>query len=54
MPGFVTHYVFGLKAVKIFDSSTVLADYINEHRQVYDMGLQGPDMFFYYYLSKIF
>lgn len=54
MSGFVTHYVFGLKAVKIFDSSTVLADYINEHRQVYDMGLQGPDMFFYYFLSKIF
>lgn len=55
MPGFVTHYVFGKKAIGIYgQNQSVLADYINEHREIYDMGLQGPDMFFYYFLSKVF
>lgn len=54
MPGFATHYVFGVETLRKWDNDTELIKYIRKHRAVYDMGLQGPDMFFYYFFSKLF
>ena len=46
MPGFTTHYIFGMKAYNDLPS-TPLKHIIAKYRWLYQLGLQGPDMFFY-------
>lgn len=46
MPGFTTHYIMGMKAYN--DMPNYHLKYIiAKHRWLYQLGLQGPDMFFY-------
>lgn len=46
MPGFTTHYIFGMKAYNDLPFSQ-LKHIIAKYRWLYQLGLQGPDMFFY-------
>ena len=46
MPGFTTHYIFGMKAYNDMPF-TSLKHTIAKYRWLYQLGLQGPDMFFY-------
>ena len=46
MPGFTTHYIFGMKAYNDMPF-TPLKHTIAKYRWLYQLGLQGPDMFFY-------
>lgn len=46
MPGFTTHYILGIKAYNDIPSNQ-LKHIISKHRWLYQLGLQGPDMFFY-------
>ena len=52
MPGFVTHYLFGLQTYKEL-SDDGLRRFIHKHRRAYSLGLQGPDVFFYYFPSYL-
>lgn len=45
MPGFTTHYVFGIRAFFQCEEG-ILKEAIKENRDLYRLGLQGPDMFF--------
>lgn len=45
MPGLITHYICG-EAVK--NKLEAASGIITEHRQLYNIGTQGPDIFFYY------
>ena len=47
MPGFVTHYIFGVNAFKQLADSEI-KNIIKKHRHAYAVGLQGPDVFFYH------
>ena len=49
MPGLITNYLFGEQAYQAL-SSNYLKEIINKNTNAYRMGLQGPDIF-YYYLS---
>lgn len=44
MPGFRSHYFFGDECVKAMDQ---VPQCILNHRNVYNLGQQGPDIFFY-------
>lgn len=46
MPGFTTHYIFGMKAYNDLPSNQ-LKYIIAKYRWLYQLGLQGPDIFFY-------
>lgn len=46
MPGFTTHYIMGMKAYNDIPSNQ-LKFIIAKYRWLYQLGLQGPDMFFY-------
>ena len=46
MPGFTTHYIFGMKAFNDMPNNQ-LKYIIAKYRWLYQLGLQGPDMFFY-------
>lgn len=46
MPGFTTHYILGVRAYNRLDSNS-LKHIISKYRWLYQLGLQGPDMFFY-------
>lgn len=46
MPGFTTHYLLGMKAYNSLEYSK-LKSIISKYRWLYQLGLQGPDMFFY-------
>lgn len=46
MPGFTTHYILGMKAYNDLPNSQ-LKYIIAKYRWLYQLGLQGPDMFFY-------
>lgn len=46
MPGFTTHYLFGVKAYNRQPNS-YLKHVISKYRWLYQLGLQGPDIFFY-------
>ncbi|PNT90464.1 hypothetical protein CDQ83_19615 [Clostridium thermosuccinogenes] len=48
MPGFYTHYLCGREALEKI-SSQEIANIIVKHRQLYNLGLQGPDIFFFYF-----
>lgn len=47
MPGFTTHYLFGLHAYKQL-ADTPLKRIIQKNHAAYSLGLQGPDLFFYF------
>ena len=44
MPGFRAHYFFGDESEKAFEKTP---EFILKHRNVYNLGQQGPDIFFY-------
>lgn len=46
MPGFTTHYIIGMKAYNDLPSCQ-LKYIIAKYRWLYQLGLQGPDIFFY-------
>lgn len=46
MPGFTTHYLFGVKAYNNLPNN-YLKHVISKYRWLYQLGLQGPDIFFY-------
>ncbi len=46
MPGFTTHYIFGMKAYNDMPNSA-LKHIVAKYRWLYQLGLQGPDIFFY-------
>lgn len=46
MPGFTTHYIIGMKTYNDLSSSQ-LKFIIAKYRWLYQLGVQGPDMFFY-------
>ncbi len=46
MPGFTTHYLFGVKAFNDLPNNH-LKHTISKYRGLYQLGLQGPDIFFY-------
>ena len=47
MPGFTTHYILGMKAYNDLPANS-LKYIISKYRWLYQLGLQGPDIFFYY------
>jgi len=47
MPGMISHYLCGELAAKQLES-TKIGKLIQKHREVYNLGTQGPDFFFYY------
>lgn len=47
MPGFITHFVFGKEGFKDVTEGKV-KEAIRKYRHVYNIGLQGPDIFFYF------
>ena len=47
MPGFVTHYIFGLNAYKQLTDNE-LKTVIRVNNPSFCLGLQGPDLFFFY------
>lgn len=56
MPGFTTHYLFGIKNMKHLqstDTCRTLLKSVEEHKTVFQLGLQGPDVFFYHLASQI-
>lgn len=52
MPGFTTHYLFGVSAYKNLPN-TPLKKNICDNHAAYSLGLQGPDLFFYYLPSYV-
>ena len=46
MPGFTTHYILGMKAYNDLPNNQ-LKFIIAKYRWLYQLGLQGPDIFFY-------
>ncbi len=47
MPGFTTHYLFGLSAYRKSQNLTLKRN-LRKNRAAYGAGLQGPDLFFYF------
>ena len=52
MPGFVTHYLFGVNSYKKIKNES-LRTMLKVNRNVYTLGLQGPDLFFFYLPASI-
>lgn len=52
MPGFVTHHIYGVLAYKELQNSDI-KKIIKNHHSTYSLGLQGPDLFFYFPLTAI-
>ena len=46
MPGFTTHYIFGMKSYNDLPTNQ-LKFIIAKYRWLYQLVVQGPDMFFY-------
>ena len=46
MPGFITHYICGQAALNAAESD--MQKMIRPHQEFYNIGTQGPDIFFYY------
>ncbi len=53
MPGFTTHYIFGENTLEEMNSS-LEKDCLLFHNKVFNLGLQGPDIFFYYFPATLF
>ena len=49
MPGFVTHYLFGLDAYRQIHSESIRQN-LHKNHSAFALGLQGPDIFFFYLL----
>ena len=47
MPAGYTHYCFGEEMKKVY--SPHLQKIIQDNIELYEIGLHGPDIFFYYY-----
>lgn len=47
MPGFLTHYLFSIDTYRHLHEKS-MQSIIKNHKQVYYLGAQGPDIFFYY------
>lgn len=47
MPGFATHYLFGVKTYHTLEDEE-LKNVLRNNKHVYSLGLQGPDFFFFY------
>ena len=47
MPGLITNYLFGERSYQLL-SPNYLKEIIRKNPNAYHMGLQGPDIFFYY------
>lgn len=47
MPGFATHYLFGVKTYHTLEDNDLKA-LIKNNKRVFSLGLQGPDFFFFY------
>lgn len=47
MPGYITHNIFGREEFKKITSQNIRKA-IRNNRNVFNIGLQGPDIFFYY------
>lgn len=52
MPGFTTHYLFGVNAYRNLKNSS-MKKMICENHAAFSLGLQGPDLFFYYLPSYV-
>lgn len=52
MPGFTTHYLFGLNVYKQMEKNNFKRT-LQENHAAYSLGLQGPDLFFYFLPSYI-
>lgn len=55
MPGFTTHYLFGVKNLKQIRQKggcEALLESIDSNKTVFQLGLQGPDIFFYHLGSQ--
>lgn len=50
MPSSFAHYQFGDQALPMLPADIRIP--VQRHRSLYDLGLQGPDFFFYYKLGK--
>ncbi len=46
MPGLITHYICGEAILNKLEGE--IHDLISKYRQIYNVGTQGPDVFFYY------
>ena len=53
MPGFTTHYLFGVDAYRDIPFTSVKYN-LNINHNAFALGLQGPDLFFYYLPSYLF
>ena len=54
MPAFYAHKRFGTQVMKVLPAD--LGTIVNKHYTAYDIGLQGPDIYFYYrpyYINRI-
>ena len=47
MPGFLTHYLAGQRLIS--NTSGEAKKIFNEHEKLFNLGCQGPDIFFYYF-----
>lgn len=52
MPGFTTHYLFGVDAYHLI-TSTLMQKRLKQNHSAFALGLQGPDLFFYYLPSYL-
>lgn len=52
MPGFITHYLFGITTYHSLKDKALKQD-LNQQRAAYSLGLQGPDIFFYFLPSYL-
>jgi hypothetical protein len=52
MPGFTTHYLFGIDAYRRIDDPKIRWNLAHNH-SAYALGLQGPDLFFYFFPSYL-
>ncbi len=56
MPGFTTHYLFGVKNLKQLEREEECQAFVHSIRKdqtVFQLGLQGPDIFFYHPASQL-
>ncbi len=56
MPGFTTHYLFGVNNFRHLQRKSAcgaLVQSIGRHKTVFQLGLQGPDIFFYHLSSQV-
>lgn len=53
MPGFTTHYLFGIDAYRRMGFSRARKN-IEQNHAAFALGLQGPDVFFYYFPGYLF